>query len=100
MSEVLNVPMEDNDADAATIGEYLSRLLLKVWQQREGFSGKRPFGNSGWDWDLYAALGKAGLVEMTFDEFGYIDDIDAAEARKADDLILSAIEDLFVEGRG
>jgi hypothetical protein len=59
---VLSLPMEDNDAGAATVKEYLVELLAHLWDEGEGFSGKRPFGNSGWEYDLYEALGNAGLI--------------------------------------
>lgn len=53
LDDVLSFPMEDNDADAGTVGHYLYSLLWMVWQHGEGFSGKRPFGNSVWECDLY-----------------------------------------------
>lgn len=46
---ILDTPMQENDADAATIRDYLKALLLRLWEQGEGFDGKRPFGNSGWN---------------------------------------------------
>lgn len=54
--EVLACPLDDNDAGARTIREYLVFLLHRVWQEQEGFSGKRPFGTSGWNHDLTSAL--------------------------------------------
>jgi len=35
-----------------SIRYYLISLLLKLWQEGEGFSSKRPFGDSGWYDDL------------------------------------------------
>ena len=35
---------------------------IMVWEDRECFNGKRPFGNSGWEEDLYTLV-KAGYVE-------------------------------------
>ena len=65
--QVLNTPMlEDNDAGVSTIREYLCQLLLDVWKYGEGFNGKRPFGNSGWEHDLYYALAEAGLIEGNY----------------------------------
>jgi hypothetical protein len=66
-AEVLALPMESNDADAETIRDYLVTLLSVVWDGQEGFSGKRPFGNSGWVHDLYAPLIKAELIESEDD---------------------------------
>lgn len=88
---ILDLPMQENDADAATIRDYLKALLLTLLAEGEGFSGKRPFGNSGWDRDLHIPLVKAGIVKGTLDEDGYIVEIDDA---KADVLLASAIKDL------
>lgn len=62
LQRVLDCPMEPNDADARTVREYIVALASAVWQDGEGFSGKRPFGTSGWDWDIYEALSSAGLA--------------------------------------
>lgn len=70
--EILDTPMEPNDSGATTVRGYLIALLAAVWEHGEDFSGKRPFGNSGWTWDLYGALVKAGHIDGTFDEDGYI----------------------------
>lgn len=56
LPDVRGVPMGRNDAGAETIGQYLSRLLSRVWDEEEEFDGKRPFGNSGWQSEVYAAL--------------------------------------------
>jgi hypothetical protein len=58
--EILNVKMAENDAEAGTVKEYLKKLLEALWDEGEGFSGKRPFGNSGWEYELYGALEDAG----------------------------------------
>ena len=91
-AQVLACPMpEGNDAKASTIRDYLVNLLAKVWREAEGFSGKRPFGNSGWDWDLFNALAQGGLVTATFDDEGWVDEIDEAVGHR---LIADAIEAL------
>lgn len=46
--EYAKIPIQENDAGAKTIGEYLKKLLLTLWDEEDGFSGKRPFGNSSW----------------------------------------------------
>lgn len=90
--QVLALPMpEGNDANAATIRDYLVALVRRVWIANEGFSGKRPFGNSGWDWDMYPPLIRAGLVRGVLDEDGYIDNVDE---EAADALIRAAIDEL------
>lgn len=90
---ILDTPMSDNDSGAITIRGYLVALLAAVWTEGEGFSGKRPFGNSGWHWDLYGALVKAGHITGRFDEDGYVED---ADGRAGDDLIAAAIKALDV----
>lgn len=53
-----------SDVGSGTIREYLHALLLAVWEEGEGFSGKRPFGNSGWEFDLYVPLAKEGFLDL------------------------------------
>ena len=89
--QVLAVTLEDDDSGATTIRGYLVALAAAVWREGEGFSGKRPFGNSGWEWDVYAALVRAGLIEGTFDEYGGLEDPDT---EKGDALIRSALKEL------
>lgn len=97
--QVLDCPMDDPDSGATTVGGYLMLLLEKVWAESEGFSGKRPFGNSGWQVDVYAALRKAGLIDDTMlrlDADGYVD---YADHRTLDKVMLVVIRDsLLVEG--
>jgi hypothetical protein len=66
---ILNCPMRENDAFAATVADYLVALLKTLWREEQGFSGKRPFGNSSWQWEVYESLGEAGLIEVTYDEW-------------------------------
>lgn len=95
ISAVWLAPMPANDAEADTVREYLCKLLGTLWRDGEGFSGKRPFGNSGWQWDVYVALVRAGLVEGKIDSDGYLEECDEAAA---DEMIESAIEALAVMG--
>jgi hypothetical protein len=78
--EILEIPMEQNDAEAATIKEYLKALLRRVLIEEDGFSGKRPFGNSGWICELEHALVKANVIQGDIDENGYLDDCDSETA--------------------
>lgn len=88
---ILDTPMADNDAGASTIRGYLVALLAAVWDRHEYFSGKYAFGNSGWHWDLYAALIKAGHIPGRFDEYG---DVEDADRPAGDRLIAAAIQAL------
>lgn len=91
--QVLSCPMQKNDARAETVGEYLSTLLHVLWEENEGFSGKRPLGNSGWEYEVYEALARRGLVQgLVFDEDGYVEEFPYEDERKADELILAAID--------
>lgn len=54
-----------------TIRSYLQELLTTLWREGEGFSSKRPFGNSGWKYELYEALVKGGAIEGEIDFEGY-----------------------------
>lgn len=80
--EILDLPMEDNDADAKTIGDYFHHVAFQVWVQGEGFDGKRPFGNSGWRRAVEKAMIKARAIEASFDEDGHIKTCDSAAALK------------------
>lgn len=93
MTDVLNIKMrEGNDAEATTIGDYLVKLLTEIWREGEGFSGKRPFGNSGWEFELYLALAKSGAIEASFYEDG---DLRAFDRKGADKLVFEAIKGLY-----
>jgi hypothetical protein len=90
----LHVPMRENDAGAETIGEYLIKLLATVWRQGED-AVHRPFGNSGWQWEVYEALVRGKLADgtITLDEDGNVEVIDT-DPRACDELIAEAIAEL------
>jgi hypothetical protein len=89
---VLDAPVESDDVpEARTVRDYLVALLAKLWEDQEGFNGKRPFGNSGWDSDLIAALARAELIEGSFDEDGYLE---ASDDEAGEELIAGAIKHL------
>ena len=90
--QVLACPMRPNDACADTVREYLILLLQRLWEEEEGFSGKRPFGNSGWKFEIYAALVDEGIVRGKFCSDGTLDYVDT---KTANVLIFDAIATLF-----
>lgn len=97
--DILHCPIErGNGADASTIGEFLGVLLSTLWQENEGFSGKRPLGDSNWQWIVYEALVKNGFVSGTLGEDGYLEDFPYEEEKKADKLILQAIRFAYDHG--
>ena len=59
-AEILELVIKVETFDRITVANYFLALLQAVWAQGEGFSGKRPFGNSGWEYNLVSAIGVAG----------------------------------------
>lgn len=92
-SKLLGLRMTDSDEGEklVTLKQYLIKLLTTLWREAENFSGKRPFGNSGWQYYVYVAMIRGGLVPGKLDENGYVEEIDT---EAADKLILEAIESL------
>lgn len=64
----LDVRFDSDAGSNITVREYLQALLTTVWEEKESFSGKRPFGNSGWEHEVFTPLVKAGFISGTFDE--------------------------------
>lgn len=90
--QILDLPLEPNDADAATVRDYLVTLLSVIWDDGQDLS---PFGNSGWEWDLYRALVKAGYANNPFDENGhYVTPKNDFNKRAAKQMIADAIDAL------
>jgi hypothetical protein len=93
-AELLDLELPDNDSGASTVRGYLVALLAELWREEDNFSGKRPFGNSSWQCDIYRPMIRAGIVPGTFDEDGCLDTFTGAAERQADNLILAAISAL------
>lgn len=81
-----------NDAEASTIGEYLIELLRTLWAEGEGFSGKRPFGNSNWELELYHALVMHEIIKGEIID-GYLESADEKEGYK---IIKEAIQSMYI----
>lgn len=88
---VLDLPMDDNDANAATIRGYFKAQLRALWTEQECFNGKRPFGSSGWDYDLDRALIRGGRVAGTIDDD---DDYEGENREEINRVIMDAINAL------
>lgn len=88
LQQALDLKLPANDAKAETVREYLTALLTDVWFEEEGFDGKRPFGNSGWQEEIYVPLAHAGLINASADRHGELEYIDYTEGEA---LILAAI---------
>lgn len=92
---VLQIKMQKNDAGAETIGEYVAKLAINVIVETEGFSGKRPFGNSGWYRELVEPLVRAGVVRGEIDEeWG---DVDGYDYKEIDTVLTKAINEALTE---
>ena len=80
----------DSDAgDNITIRDYLYELLSLVWAEGEEFNGKRPFGNSGWEHDLYFPLVESGYIDGKTNE-GYLVHLDRIAAHAFVQRLISA----------
>lgn len=89
--DILDYKFESMDfSRKVTIRQYFKVLLTALWREGEGFSGKHPFGNSGWQAEIYIALIKGGYIEGTLDSDGYIEKLDR---KKADKFVVEQIID-------
>ena len=98
--EMLDYRTFFGDCDATTLREYFRALLITLWKDGEGFSGKRPFGNSGWDSDVYLALVEMGAVKgeiLNDDGCRYLDSCDYDKANK---LVPKLIAEMCGVGKG
>ena len=75
-----------------TVREYLYQLLLKMWNEKEGFDGKRPFGSSGWEHDIYKALIDGEYIGGRFSDDGELSGFNESEA---DEFVQSMIRCIF-----
>lgn len=90
--EILNLKIENHlFNENYTIRDYLCELLSNVWEEKETFSGKRPFGNSDWEYDLYKPLVKNGVVEGKMIDQNVIE----VNEKQADNLIRLLICHIF-----
>lgn len=82
LTEILDAHYSFEDCDAGCLRDYFFRLLERLWVEQEGFSGKRPFGNSGWDYDIYKCLVDKGYVLGIINEHGELDNFDMSQANQ------------------
>lgn len=74
--DTLALPIEQDDlpaASAPTVGAYLAEILITLLREGAGFSGKRPLGNSDWDYSIDEALKDLDLSERDTREALYND---------------------------
>ena len=79
-----------------TVVEYLKALLTELWQEEEGFSGKRPFGDSGWQFDVYKGFVAAKLIKGDIDTEGEEDWLNECDGEAGLALVLEVIKLLKV----
>jgi hypothetical protein len=94
LKEALDIRFDSDAGTNITIRDYFRILLETLWDEGEGFSGKRPFGNSAWEYELYTPLVKHGFVRGTLDEDGYIESFDSLAANQ---LVFDLIQFSFKE---
>lgn len=87
---ILGLPMNENDSGARNVKDYLKELLSTLIKEEESFSGKRPFGNSGWMCVFEEPLVDFRIIGGDPDEKGDIE----FDNKERDDALLAAIEAL------
>jgi hypothetical protein len=100
LDAALDVRFDSDAGEKITIRDYFRRLLLKLWHENYRFDSKRPFGNSGWEIEVYRALGKAGFVELgeydeENDEFSFTTE---EQEQKAHEYCVQLIRYIFEPG--
>jgi hypothetical protein len=70
LDAILDTPYTFRDCSAENLRLYFYYLLDAVWVEGEDFSGKRPFGNSDWETEVYAALIAINAIYGRIDEDG------------------------------
>jgi hypothetical protein len=79
--EILNLKINHIDFHKNfTIRDYFCELIMTLWEDKEGFSGKRPFGDSGWEYDLYKPLIINNVIEGRLDDDNGIEYVDKEQA--------------------
>lgn len=93
IKDVLNIKFDSDPFGEISIKGYLLSLLKELWVKKDRFSGKRPFGDSGWEYELYECLAVNNVINADItEEDGAVHDYNKLEA---DVVILNCIEDLL-----
>lgn len=81
---ILALPLPDYIYDdVSTIGEYLRLTLRTLILEGEDFSGKRPLGDSDWDYLLLLGLIRAKVIPGRINEYNEPEDFDWSDFNKA-----------------
>ena len=99
MNNILDLLIEHPfSSGEITLKEYFKLLLLTLWEEDEGFRGKKPFGNSGWKWDVIHVLAKAKLVKGDATQYSDGDiEFNNVDYKAGEKLIKQAIKEIFNE---
>jgi len=95
LQAALDVRFDSDAGDQITVRDYFRLLLETLIREEESFSGKRPFGNSGWMYELYSPLAIAGFIECESanpDEHACLSGSQKIAARK---FILNLVREAF-----
>lgn len=71
IAAALDTEFESMDIGRVTPRTYMKALLEELLLKGESFSGKRPWGNSGWEHELAMPLCIAGVIEAEIDDERY-----------------------------
>lgn len=71
-----------------TVGDFLKELLCTLWMEEEGFSSKKPFGNSSWQHEIYSVFVQNKIISGTIDEYG---DFEECDYKLADKIVCDII---------
>lgn len=90
--EILKLKFYSKDLDREiTIKDFFKKLLIKLLQEQEMFSSKRPFGNSDWDADLIVCLIKNNIIDGKLDEDDYIEDYDWKQYNRTLEMLINSL---------
>lgn len=90
--QMLKIKFKSGDlGKTVTVKVWLQALLMTLIREGEGFSGKRPFGESSWTCDVAVALIKAGALKGKLDDDGFPNDFEFTDL---DDLLIECIKAL------
>lgn len=95
IKDVLNIKFNSNDLGEISIKGYLLSLLKELWVKKDRFSGKRPFGDGGWEYELYKVLVLNNVIKADID--GGCEAVHDYNKLEADVVILNCIDYLLSE---
>ena len=63
IEDLLDLSMDSNEANAFTIREYLSNVLLALWFEGDDFCPDSPFGDCEWKNEIYSCLCEHRIID-------------------------------------